>query len=65
MFSRNIPRRNDDRITINKMSLGRTMHSRNIVRRNDSIITVSRMTFSKMPLGKPTFSVKILRINAA
>jgi hypothetical protein len=52
-------------MTFFKMSLRRTMLSRTIFRRNDNIITVSQMTFSKMPLGKLTFSVKILRINAA
>ncbi len=58
MFSKNIPRKNDDRMTFSKMSLRRTMLSRNIVRRNDSIITVSRMTLSVM------FSRNILARNA-
>ncbi len=47
-FSRNILRKNDDKMTFSKMSYGRTMLSTNIVRRNDSIITVSQMTLSVM-----------------
>ncbi len=35
MFSRNIPRKNDDRMTFTKMSHGRTLLSRNIVGRKE------------------------------